>query len=334
MNILFYIGFHTNVITENDDNIGGTETITKGLAKELAKRGHTVTFMAQNIVYSNENGVFYTGDDPDYNEKIDVLISVGSMRGINRFKNHNVGKIFIYWHNTEQNYWDREFVKEDSYTNPNYNHICVSEWHKRYLEENFALKNLNVVPNFINPSLFNEESVILSKKEGNKVIWSSDLERDFDKSLEKIKTYPPNYEMHVCVPSYGIDYAYDTYSELFLDSACDPNMLTIHFHESLPKEELYQLMEKCDYWVYDTNYLETFCITALEMQMNYVTPITSMKGGLGDSVKLNRTIDSDDTLEFKQYRRKFAESFTAERSVDTLLKIIDDVDFRYIHFIP
>ena len=57
-NILFYFGFHTNLIDYGDGNLGGTETVTINLAHQLSKMGYNVTIMAQNISYGEKNGVF------------------------------------------------------------------------------------------------------------------------------------------------------------------------------------------------------------------------------------------------------------------------------------
>jgi len=313
-NILFYFGFHTNLIDYGDGNLGGTETVTINLAHQLSKMGYNVTIMAQNISYGEKNGVFYTGDNPDYSEPIDYLISVGSMRGVTRFKNHKVGKFIIYWHNTEQDYWDKEYLEEDSYENPNYHHIAVSDWHKKFISYSYGIENIDVVPNFINPELFSSEKEILKQKEGNKFIYTSDLERDFDKVLEKLKDYKKNYELHVSVPQYALDYAKE-----YLSKINNPNII---FHESLNKRDLYKLMEKCDYWLYPTDYFETFCITALEMQMNYVVPITSMVAGLQHSVELNQDFNNNDTLSNKQHRRTFAEWYNVENAAITFENIL------------
>lgn len=58
----------------------------------------------------------------------------------------------------------------------------------------------------------------------------------------------------------------------------------IYEHGRVNQKELAEHMAKCSFWTYPTDFMETFCITALEMQMSGVIPVTSNLAALQETV--------------------------------------------------
>jgi glycosyltransferase involved in cell wall biosynthesis len=58
----------------------------------------------------------------------------------------------------------------------------------------------------------------------------------------------------------------------------------IYSHGRVNQVELARHMAKCSIWAYPTDFMETFCITALEMQMSGVIPLTSNLAALQETV--------------------------------------------------
>jgi len=70
----------------------------------------------------------------------------------------------------------------------------------------------------------------------------------------------------------------------------------IKFHGNLEQKELAQELGKACVWLYPTNFLETFCITALEMQASKVYSIVRKWGALPERFTNEanaKIIDSD-----------------------------------------
>jgi len=312
MNIVFHVGYQKPWLSPDLQNLGGTETVILQLAPELIRYGHNVyiTGEVQEQVY-NQVSLIHLNNLNKLPQNIDVVVSVSYVNALKYFENFNVGRFMFYWHNTDLFPWykgneDPEMLN-DALTNPEYRHIALTPWHKDYISEVYNIPEdlIYIQPNCIDTSLFSDIKDILPKKQGNKFIYTSHLERGFDLALEQFREYysqNPNYEFHIATPLYGLDYAYRVYGDVFNE----PN---IFFYESLDKKDLYDLMEKCDYWLYPTDYEETFCITALEMQMNYVTPLTSLKAGLEHTVSNNIFNIKDETLNKKQERRIFSKLY-------------------------
>jgi glycosyltransferase involved in cell wall biosynthesis/GR25 family glycosyltransferase involved in LPS biosynthesis len=309
MRIVFHIGYQEPNLSPESQNLGGTETVILQLAPELAKHGNEVyiTGYVEEQVYKNVQLVHLNNLD-QLPQNLDIVIGVSYANALKYFKDFSVRKFLFYWHNTDLYPWykgnkDLEMLN-DALTNPEYKHIALTPWHKNYISETYNIPQdlIYISPNCIDVSLFSNVEDIIPKKQGNKFIYTSHLERGFDLALEKFKEYynqDSNYEFHIATPLYGLNYANEVYGDVFNE----PN---IFFYGSLSKPELYQLMEECDYWLYPTDYEETFCITALEMQMNYVTPLTSLKAGLEHTVIHNILHIKDETLNKKQERRIFS----------------------------
>jgi glycosyltransferase involved in cell wall biosynthesis len=60
----------------------------------------------------------------------------------------------------------------------------------------------------------------------------------------------------------------------------------IHWHNRVTQTELAEHLKTCHAWLYPTYFMETFCITAVEMQAAGVLPITSNVAALQETVCL------------------------------------------------
>ena len=145
------------------------------------------------------------------------------------------------------------------------------------------------ISNGINLESFGINSI----KDPNKFIWSSAVDRGLVYLLDnwhKVKEIMPEATLDIYYPKYSdphgngegdswinIDGVVDKMEYLKNQGVTDMG--------SVSKTDLYAAMSKASYWMYLTDYEETFCITALEMQMSNVLCITSDNAALKNTVK-------------------------------------------------
>lgn len=158
---------------------------------------------------------------------------------------------------------------------------------------------LTYLSNGINPEDF--FPINLEQKDPNKFIWSSAVDRGLVALLDnwyKIKTVMPDATLDVYYPKYSNPHVEEHESWFNIDGVVD-KLKELEPHGvtdmgSVSKEELYKAARNASYWMYLSEYEETFCITALEMQMSGVLCIVSDKGALPEVVKDGVIIQSSD----------------------------------------
>ena len=84
----------------------------------------------------------------------------------------------------------------------------------------------------------------------------------------------------------------------------------IFWHNRVPRSDLVKYMSDSTYWAYPTSFCETFCITAIEMQLAGVLPITSNLAALSEVVAgKNMLVDGWPNNE--QYKKDWLQTFDA-----------------------
>jgi GR25 family glycosyltransferase involved in LPS biosynthesis len=160
------------------------------------------------------------------------------------------------------------------------NCICLTKWHADEYKKLYPCisEKITIINNGIDTTLFNYDNL----KNKNSFIYSSCPERGLDRLLElwpEILNKMPDATLHIC-----------TYTK-FPRNESENNMNTIiNSYESithygkLNQTDLYNLMSKCEYWLYPVNFNETSCITSMEMLMSEVICLYYPLGGLCDTL--------------------------------------------------
>jgi len=257
----------------------------------------------------------------------DIAIGVNYLNFLNYLEDADLDPKYkwIWMHNTEYEPWYKGRLIEELEEFEHLNKIqCIttpSDWASAHIIENIietkypnlitnqvaGLWNLDnskwrgglmSIPNGINKEDFYDAPTV---KDPNKFIWSSAVDRGLVALLDnwyKIKKIMPNATLDVYYPKYSdpnnseheswynIDGVLDKLNDLKDSGVTDMG--------SVSKQELYSAAQKATYWLYLSDYEETFCITALEMQMNGVLCIVSDKAALPSVVRDGVIIPSTD----------------------------------------
>lgn len=293
MNILFYSGYYKKPWSpESTEGTGGTEVAIIEISKRLSYFGWNV-FVSGNVEEGEWNGVKWIPTEKlheDYFDKFDVIIGVSYIHFILEFSKYRAKKIF-WVHNTDYHPWynGEEILESDTLLNSGDIHkiVCLTKWHKQQWSQKYSIDtgDIKIIGNGINPNKFYTSS----KKVKNRFIWSSSPERGLDELLEnwvKIKERISSATLHVYSPPYS-RINEEHYSHLFLEG--------VEFKGSVSQEILHKAMLDAEYWVYLTEYEETYCITALEMQKSRVIPITTNVAALSETVNSGIILDPDKT---------------------------------------
>lgn len=64
-------------------------------------------------------------------------------------------------------------------------------------------------------------------------------------------------------------------------------------HGKISKDKLKELRSACGIWAYPTHFTETFCISAVEAQLDGLVPVTVALAGLKETVKAGALVDGD-----------------------------------------
>lgn len=287
MKVLIYIGYQKKALQYQDfiegNNIGGTEITSLRLAEGLARFGFEVYFGGQ-LEEGVHNNVEWLNITSCESKHFDVAIGASYLHFIKTIdaKNH-----IMWWHNTDYYPWlNGQAVLNDSDLNEHSikKHIALTEWHKNYLKSRYNLQaDIEVIGNSIDRKTFKP-----FKKVKNSFIYSSAPERGLYKLLDmwpEIKKAVPDATLNVFAPGYS-----------------QPNIknwpVGVKYYGTVTQQELHDWQSKSEYWLHPTEYEETYCITALEVQYAKCIPITNPIAALKEVVG-NRgyLLDNSETVD-------------------------------------
>lgn len=274
MKVLVYIGYQQKSLEYIDfiegNKIGGTEIISLKLAEQLAKYGIEVYF-GGDIRPGFHNNVEWLDLVSCSSKHFDVAISASYLHFIDTIDcKHRL----FWWHNTDFYGW---FNGQDVYKSNLLNdsridrHIALTNWHKETIKEKYGIeKPIEVIGNSIDRKTFKRNLV----KVRDSFIYSSAAERGLYRLLDmwsEVRESIPNATLNVFCPGYS-----------------QPNVEEwpegVTYHGTVSQEELHDWQMKSEYWLHPTDYEETYCITALEMQYAGVIPITTTVAALNEVV--------------------------------------------------
>lgn len=188
--------------------------------------------------------------------------------------------------------------------------LALSNFHKNYLKTVMSIPDdkILVTSNGINPDRFKE---LNTHKTGNRLIWSSSPDRGIEralKAMDLIIKEVPDAELH-CY--YGFDNMLKLGKTEHVKNIKEmiDRRPYVKFHGNINQKELTQEMAKSKVWFYPTNFLETYCITAIEALCSKAFPIVREYGALEDTLsKAKQTgmaellqIDCETDSEIRKY---------------------------------
>ena len=303
MKILIYTGYHNPTLSKKrwlDEGIGGTEYCYIKLAEALVKQGHKV--VVSGLVDARvDSGVHYipleqlkkhqsplgknNGDKLRGYDHYNIVIAG---QYINYFKELKRKKITfdksIFWlHNDDGWYnWYRGKVMKDDEVNEALSQVdkfvCVSEFHVDIIKD--KLKAFGYTPHdsttyiqsIDNAIDLDDWNNIKASKIKGRIIWSSSPDRGLKTILDNwsdLKRVRPELSLTVACPPYASDWDAGLIKQDGIEylGALSPKRL---------KEEQY----KAEYWIYQSEYLETYCITAVEMMISNTKLLTNGGGNI------------------------------------------------------
>lgn len=303
MKILIYTGYHNPTLSKKrwlDEGIGGTEYCYIKLAEALVKQGHKV--VVSGLVDARvDSGVHYipleqlkkhqsplgknNGDKLRGYDHYNIVIAG---QYINYFKELKRKKITfdksIFWlHNDDGWYnWYRGKVMKDDEVNEALSQVdkfvCVSEFHVDIIKD--KLKAFGYTPHdsttyiqsIDNAIDLDDWNNIKASKIKGRIIWSSSPDRGLKTILDNwsdLKQARPELTLTIACPPYASDWDAGLIKQDGIEylGALSPKRL---------KEEQY----KAEYWIYQSEYLETYCITAVEMMISNTKLLTNGGGNI------------------------------------------------------
>jgi len=167
-------------------------------------------------------------------------------------------------------------------------HICLSNFHRDYVNamQGLPIEKIWVSRNGIVPERFKDRSII--KKNPMKLVYPSSPDRGLDKlivMLDKVRQKHP-VELHVF---YGFDNLYKSGPKMVELADLLRKMISerpwITYHGNTEQKELTRHLMEASLWVHPANFIESFCITAIETICAGTYPITRTLGALKDTLK-------------------------------------------------
>ena len=170
--------------------------------------------------------------------------------------------------------------------------VCKTNWHKKYLLDKIKEKEpdlytniqnkVKVIGNAIIPDRFLNQNI---DKQPWRFIYSSCPTRgawNLARLIPKIREIIPVAEFHFFV-TFTCPYYKNIHRVPELKIALE-NTPGVIIHPRVSQQELAKEMLKSDIWLYPTEFKETYCITALEMQMARVFCIYSNNSCLDETI--------------------------------------------------
>jgi len=296
--------------------VHGLETTYIELSKELVKLGHTVFLFCRCDEEHIYDGVYYVPyqkiNDYLYLSP-DVLIT---SRWFYSLYLENSSKKIIWFQDAHFADPERPDAKDKASL-----FVCSSKWHRQYIAERYVhsidAKKLHIIPLGINKELY----INSIEKDLYKVVYSSNPDRglyiliDMWKELsekidgihldiyygwEGLKTWSDNKDWQD-----KIEAQYKSTMEK-LDE-----FNNIKFKGRLTKRELANEVLSATLCLYPNNFVETFCLVALEMQAAGVPMITTDQGALATTLKNDCNILLRLDPYSIEYKNKFIEETVA-----------------------
>jgi len=163
--------------------------------------------------------------------------------------------------------------------------LCLSLFHKTFVHRNQHVpsRKIIVTRNGINPEKFSFEK---PAKNQTKIVWMSSPDRGLKSALLimdiLVKRFP-TLELHIYY-GFHLLYLYGLEGEADELKRMISARPYVRYHGSVEQSQMYREVADAVVWLYPCNYLETFCIAALEMLALGVFPVTRRHGALPETL--------------------------------------------------
>lgn len=293
--ILLYTGYQQTPFDSNTKiGLGGTEQATIHISKELVKFGYKVVVSGQVLNSGIIDGVEWIDTvnlHKKYHDQFDVIIGISYIHFVLEFEKYNATKIF-WVHNTDYFEWfnGKRLENSQDLLNKIDKLVCLTDWHKNNFIDLFKPScEIKVIGNGIDFDTFVGKPL----KVKDRFIWSSAGDRglfDLLDNWNNIRRSKPHATLSLFYPSYAAYLREDIDKKIH-----DLNLKGITVYGNVNPEELHYHMLRSEFWCYLTDYEETYCITALEMQAARVLPITTTVAALNETVHSGIILNNDET---------------------------------------
>jgi GR25 family glycosyltransferase involved in LPS biosynthesis len=302
-NLCFFVGY--TVLIENGSlvkEIYGSELALFSLINEL-KGKYNIFISGQNIPqnYLIDDIKFLTIDSLRnfkniFNSEIDMLVI---SRYLNYFMDveHSSKKTFLWLHDIciHSAYNGQNLAFNGKFFFKNIkdkidNVIVLSKWHKTLIQNFYEIPDdkISIIGNAIEPEKFN-----IGNRQLNKFIWLS----DYNRGLEPLIKFFP--EVHKKYPDAELHIFRDlSKNSKLLEEANKHSFIKIRNFQ--PNQVIIQELLSSDFWLYPTNFTETYCISALEAQAAGCIVIASDLAALTNTIE-DRGFLIKDTLYSESY---------------------------------
>lgn len=257
--------------------MGGSETAAIEMAYWLHKKsGRTVRVFNARKESKTCDGVEYSPTDK-----------------INDYLRDQTPYLHIAWrHNLPVTdaptfLWSHDLLTPGAENHSQYNKIlCLSPFHSRYTQamKGIPESKIYITRNGISPERFTGTN---PQKNPNKIVFPSSPDRGLDRCiriLDRVRVNHPDLELHVFygfenLRKYGLAQMADELEAMIKERSW------IKYHGFTQQDALISHFKESSIWLHPANFIETSCITAIEMMCSGVYSITRDLGALPDTLK-------------------------------------------------
>lgn len=316
MKISFYTRgteFNGNTIAEK--GLGGSESAMLYMARELARRGHTVSVFCSCDTPGNYDNVGYRHEQEflGYCQAARQDVCIFS-RLYEPLVEANCRVKILWLHDIAGNqYYTSGLPVIDSHID---RYFVISDWQRQgYLEKfGFDENRFYLTRNGVDLSLFDSKPT----RNRNKLIYINTPFRGLDVLIQlfpKIRHAVPEAELHLYtgMSLYGNQFMEweDQLKALYRQAQSMPG---VYLREPVPKAELAAELQTSGLSVYPSHFEECCSIASLEVQAAGVPMVTSDLAGLRDTIQNRQTgilIPIDD-VQARSHSQLYQERFLAE----------------------
>ena len=311
--VLLWVGYHAQKWDARnwvENGIGGSEYSMLKLAYKLQSKGYDVTVAGDvqlgwlwGVKWVNEDALknnrgprgLNEAHDVRVKDHYDIVIGNNYISFIKHLEAVNISfdKAYFWMHNEDYYKWYKgeELNEYKSYfKHPKLKAIIgVSKFHANILKEN-ASKLFDYTPHEAHTYIRSIDNAIdlddytewknvpieidTDNKVKGRVIWSSSPDRGLEMILRNWKDWKakrPDLSLVVCSPPYSVGW---------LDKKMLKGLKGVEWKANLCPLDLKREIAKAEYWIYCSDYVETYCISALEMMVGKVKIMTTGTGNI------------------------------------------------------
>lgn len=214
--------------------------------------------------------------------------------------------------------------------------MCLTEFHKNYTKglQGVPDDKIMVTRNGINPDKFAFER---KPKNPNKIVYMSSADRGLDSCMlvmDKVVEEFPASELHIY---YGYENLYKYGPQMSELADKIKGMIEarpyVKYHGFTEQKKMYQEVSDAVIWLHPAAWIETSCITAMEMLALGIFPITRRLGGLMDTLKeaneqrMAVLLDHECHDDVKAFTKRDIEMYYRETCTALLNKSWENVQF-------